>query len=199
MPKIVDHDQYRKTLLDQAFDLFAEKGYAITMRQIAQGLGVSTGTLYHYFPSKEVLFEQLVIELSERDLSRVIAELKTAHSPLERIEAGLSYVEKNKDYLFKQMMVWIDFSQHQNRAGKTYSASFQQVEAKIMGVLVELLGMDDPDLLTFLSSFVDGLIIGQIYDPPISIERQGKLLVKMLRAYLAEADRAETDRVKPNP
>ncbi len=101
MPKIVDHDQYRKTLLDRAFDLFAEKGYAITMRQIAQGLGVSTGTLYHYFPSKEALFEQLVIELAERDLSRIIQEIKTANSPLDRIEAGLSYVEKNKDYLIR--------------------------------------------------------------------------------------------------
>ncbi|MGB6015410.1 MAG: helix-turn-helix domain-containing protein, partial [Nodosilinea sp.] len=48
MPKIVDHDQYRREILDQCFDLFAEKGYAaLTMRQIAQELGVSTGTLYH--------------------------------------------------------------------------------------------------------------------------------------------------------
>ena len=59
MPKIVDHEQYRKELLGKCFDLFAQKGYgSITMRQIAQGLGVSTGTLYHYFPSKQALFEQ---------------------------------------------------------------------------------------------------------------------------------------------
>jgi AcrR family transcriptional regulator len=55
MPKIVDHDQYRKELLSKCFDLFAEKGYgSITMRQIAEGLNVSTGTLYHYFPANKL-------------------------------------------------------------------------------------------------------------------------------------------------
>ncbi|MFM8003959.1 MAG: TetR/AcrR family transcriptional regulator, partial [Dolichospermum sp.] len=42
MPKIVNHEQYRKELLSKCFDLFAEKGYAaITMRQISAGLKVS--------------------------------------------------------------------------------------------------------------------------------------------------------------
>lgn len=75
MPKIVDHEQYRKELLDKCFDLFALKGYdSITMRQIAEGLGVSTGTLYHYFPSKQILFEQLVQEICEQDLSAALVE-----------------------------------------------------------------------------------------------------------------------------
>jgi AcrR family transcriptional regulator len=69
MPKIVDHDRYRKELLGKCFDLFAAKGYgSITMREIAQGLGVSTGTLYHYFPNKKVLFEQLIEQMAERDV-----------------------------------------------------------------------------------------------------------------------------------
>jgi AcrR family transcriptional regulator len=69
MPKVVDHDQYRRTLLQQSLDLFAENGYSsITMRQLAEGLGVSTGTLYHYFPNKENMFLQLVEELTEQIL-----------------------------------------------------------------------------------------------------------------------------------
>jgi AcrR family transcriptional regulator len=70
MPKIVDHDRYRKELLSQCLGVIAEKGYAaITMRQIAEGLGVSTGTLYHYFPSKDSLFDQLVEYISYQDIS----------------------------------------------------------------------------------------------------------------------------------
>ena len=54
MPKVVDHVSYRKHLLDQCVNLFAQYGYeALTMRQIAEALHVSTGTLYHYFPTKE--------------------------------------------------------------------------------------------------------------------------------------------------
>lgn len=75
MPKIVNHEQYRKELLSKCFDLFAAKGYAaITMRQISAGLKVSTGTLYHYFPNKQALFEQLVEEISQQDVITALTE-----------------------------------------------------------------------------------------------------------------------------
>lgn len=189
MPKIVDHDQYRKDLLHKSFDLFAEKGYAITMRQIAQGLGVSTGTLYHYFPSKEALFEQLVLEQAEQDILRVTDELKQANSLAERIETAFQFIEKNQDYFFKQMMICMDFSQHLNREGKECSEVLQQLEEKVYAAIANLLGIEDPDLLMFVSSLVDGLVIGQIYGVQPSISQQGKLLAKMLTVYL-EAESA---------
>lgn len=193
MPKIVDHDQYRKTLLYQAFDLFAEKGYSITMRQMAQGLGVSTGTLYHYFPSKEALFEQLVVELSEQDILRAIDELKHASTLTERLEAGFQFVEKNQDYFFKQMMIWIDFSQQQNREGKQPSQVLQQVEEKICALMSDLLGIQDPEILLLVSSLIDGLVIGQIYGEMPSITSQGKLLAKMLTTYLTQEQAQKLD------
>ncbi|PLZ35065.1 TetR family transcriptional regulator, partial [Fischerella thermalis WC542] len=74
MPKIVDHEQYRKELLMKSFDLFAQKGYAaITMRDIAKELGVSTGTLYHYFSNKKALFLQLVEEQTRQDILNFLA------------------------------------------------------------------------------------------------------------------------------
>jgi AcrR family transcriptional regulator len=187
MPKIVDHVQYRKELLHKSFNLFAEKGYSITMRQIAQGLGVSTGTLYHYFPSKEALFEQLVVELYEQDILQFGAEIKQANTLSARIEAGFQLLENHQDYFFKQMMVWIDFSQHQNREGKEYSDVLKQIEEKTYAAMADLLGITDRDLLLFVSSLVDGLIISQVYGEAPSIARQGKLLAKMLTAYLEKA------------
>jgi AcrR family transcriptional regulator len=47
-------------LLDAGAVLFAEQGYdATTMTQIAQRAGASIGSLYQFFPSKEVLAEAL--------------------------------------------------------------------------------------------------------------------------------------------
>ncbi len=61
MPKIVDRQRYRKELLQKCFDLFAQKDYgSLTMCQIAQKLEVSIVTLYHYFPSKQAIFVQLI-------------------------------------------------------------------------------------------------------------------------------------------
>ena len=82
MPKIVDHDRYRHELLAQCLSLFAEKGFgAVTMRQIADSLGVSTGTLYHYFPNKESIFAQLVEVYCSKDVADFFCPSSRPSSP----------------------------------------------------------------------------------------------------------------------
>jgi AcrR family transcriptional regulator len=50
-------------LLAAALDLFVEKGFAATRaEEVAQRAGVSKGTLFLYFPSKEELFKAVVRE-----------------------------------------------------------------------------------------------------------------------------------------
>ncbi len=50
-------------LLEAALDLFVEKGYAATkVDEVATRAGVSKGTLFLYFPSKEELFKAVVRE-----------------------------------------------------------------------------------------------------------------------------------------
>jgi AcrR family transcriptional regulator len=50
-------------LLEAALDLFVEKGFAATRsEEVAARAGVSKGTLFLYFPSKEELFEAVVVE-----------------------------------------------------------------------------------------------------------------------------------------
>lgn len=50
-------------LLSAALDLFVEKGYAATrVEEVATRAGVSKGTLFLYFPSKEELFKSVVRE-----------------------------------------------------------------------------------------------------------------------------------------
>jgi AcrR family transcriptional regulator len=48
-------------LLDAALELFVEKGFAATRsEEVAKRAGVSKGTLYLYYPSKEELFKAVV-------------------------------------------------------------------------------------------------------------------------------------------
>lgn len=48
-------------LLEAALDLFVEKGYAATrVEEVAARAGVSKGTLFLYYPSKEELFKAVV-------------------------------------------------------------------------------------------------------------------------------------------
>lgn len=48
-------------ILDAAFETFAERGYAATrLEDVAARAGVTKGTIYLYFPTKEKLFEDMV-------------------------------------------------------------------------------------------------------------------------------------------
>ncbi|HEV8597596.1 MAG TPA: TetR family transcriptional regulator [Candidatus Dormibacteraeota bacterium] len=55
-PKTRRGESSRAAILGAALELFQERGYeATTMRAIADGVGVSLGSSYHYFPTKEHL------------------------------------------------------------------------------------------------------------------------------------------------
>jgi AcrR family transcriptional regulator len=55
-PKTRRGETSRAAILSAALELFQEKGYeATTMRAIADRVGVSLGSSYHYFPTKEHL------------------------------------------------------------------------------------------------------------------------------------------------
>ncbi|HEU4458089.1 MAG TPA: TetR/AcrR family transcriptional regulator [Methylibium sp.] len=64
-------DARPQELLDAALELFVEKGFAATRsEEVAARAGVSKGTLYLYYPSKEELLKAVIRE----NLSREIAE-----------------------------------------------------------------------------------------------------------------------------
>ena len=53
--------QKRQQILDGARKVFLEHGFdGASMNDIVKAAGVSKGTIYAYFPSKEKLFEKLV-------------------------------------------------------------------------------------------------------------------------------------------
>jgi len=54
-------EQRRKEILYAALDLFVKRGYAATkIADIAKAASMSVGLLFHYFESKEKLYEELV-------------------------------------------------------------------------------------------------------------------------------------------
>ncbi len=56
----------RQLILDAAFTLFCEKGFEATnVRDIIRDSGLSAGTFYNYFQSKEEIFEELKNDLMQ--------------------------------------------------------------------------------------------------------------------------------------
>lgn len=189
MPKIVDHEQYRKELLGKCFDLFAAKGYAaITMRQISAGLKVSTGTLYHYFPNKQALFEQLVEEISQQDIITALTEFGGKKTLSELMETLGQYLVKNEDYLIKWTYLWVDFCQHQDsKIMLNNSTVFKRANQRCQQVACDLLGVKDVVLASFVLSFVNGVVLEKLWgNENINFPEQSQLLGEMITAYLQQ-------------
>ncbi len=69
-------------LLDAALDLFVEKGFAATRsEEVAARAGVSKGTLFLYFPSKEELFKAVVRENLVRHQTEGAEEIARFEGP----------------------------------------------------------------------------------------------------------------------
>jgi AcrR family transcriptional regulator len=112
MPKQVDHEDMRNKLLDAAGALFASRGYAASgMRDLAAAAGVSTGSLYHYFPDKRALFEQLVERTVDGDLADLEAVLAAvpASTPV-RLDAFLELVRSGEEELQLQSAVLVEYA-----------------------------------------------------------------------------------------
>lgn len=73
-------------ILDAALRLFSQHGYAaVSMRKIAQEVGVQVGALYNYTPDKQSLLFGLMRDHME-DLVSAWATEGSAGTPLERLE-----------------------------------------------------------------------------------------------------------------
>ena len=73
-------------LLDAALDLFVDKGYAATRsEEVAVRAGVSKGTLFLYFPSKEELFKAVVRENVVRHQTEGAEEIARFEGPTAQL------------------------------------------------------------------------------------------------------------------
>ena len=181
MPKVVDHEQYRKELLHKCFDVFAEKGYAsITTREIAKELGVSTGTLYYYFPRKEDMFEQLVEETSQQYFLMFAGELEGKHTQLERFEALGDFIVKHEDRFIKEIYILVDFCQQQGAEAVRKNATLARIREASKEFLTNLFEFSNPALAEFVLTQIQGLLLKRLLGDPISIHEQMVLMGKML-------------------
>jgi AcrR family transcriptional regulator len=56
----------QQAILDAALDVFSAKGfYHASLNDIAAAVGIRDSAIYHYFPSKEALFEAIVTKRAE--------------------------------------------------------------------------------------------------------------------------------------
>jgi AcrR family transcriptional regulator len=87
MPKVVPEykDLAKKRIIDSAYKIFYKKGYHnSTMNDVAREVGVSKGSLYSYFKSKEELLQTATNQFSNDSFNDYFYS-DTSLEPLEKI------------------------------------------------------------------------------------------------------------------
>ncbi|MER7003204.1 TetR/AcrR family transcriptional regulator [Dactylosporangium sp. NPDC000555] len=93
----MDSQDRRSLILEKAAELFATKGVsATTVREIADVTGMLSGSLYHYFESKDDMVAAIVIRYLE-DLNACYGAIPADIDPAEQfvrlVEGSLSIIE----------------------------------------------------------------------------------------------------------
>jgi AcrR family transcriptional regulator len=171
VPKIVDHKARREEILAECFNLFAQQGYAaLTMREIANALNVSTGTLYHYFDGKPALFKSMFQWIGETDAAAAATEIPADLDLDKRLVLLRTYLLTRAEHLTRAIRVGIDFQRHNpNREG--YEA-IQIILVSYRDAIRTQLGLEADREINAILSYIFGCLLHHEFDPSVMLDEQ---------------------------
>lgn len=178
MPKIVNHDKCREELLSRCFELFSRKGYNnVTIKEIIEELDISTGMLYHYFPSKKYLFESLFQYKRVQDIDELSQDMGNADQN-KIIEMFMDRWIENKKTYQDLMMLAIDF--FRSNKCKSDQEVFVQFSNFYSSTISSYFGIQ-PQIGQFILIYLLGLYYHTLLAPgPVNFAEQLSLLKKFI-------------------
>lgn len=89
-PPATDSADTRQAIFDNARRLFAERGYgAVTNKDVAEAVGITTGALYHYVDSKLDLYVAVHRDMQRRVYGRFVEAVEGSATFLGQLDAVL--------------------------------------------------------------------------------------------------------------
>ena len=154
----------QESIVEAARDLLTEGGLqALSMRAVANRVGVSATAIYHYFENKEALVRG-VVATGFRRMESYLRSAAERHSPGSRerlyafAEAYLRFALENREYF--QVLFTLDMQRPQrleeSPEGSGYRLLLENVARAIESGAIR---RADPDLVAFhLWTYVHGLV-----------------------------------------
>jgi AcrR family transcriptional regulator len=195
-PKQDVSEERKSQILDAAMETFAEKGFHKTrMSDIAESSGLSKGSLYWYFDSKDAIILKLIDRVFEFEIKDLTALLKDERSAEERL---FIYTERGGQDIIK-MLKWMplvyDFLALAFRQDAIKTA-IQRYYNKNLDLLVNLIqqGIDAGEFIQgsaleaayAIGAIIEGTVMLWLYDPEqvdilAQIQSSTELLLKGLK------------------
>src|SRR5215469_7455920 len=130
-PQRADARRNRARILQVAFGAFAAEGLSVPVAEIARRAGVGTGTVSRHFPTKQALFEAILLDRTEL-LAGQAARLAAAADPGEAFFEFFALV-------IAEGAANLGMAQALAGAGFDLDATARRTGFDVMGALDELL------------------------------------------------------------
>jgi AcrR family transcriptional regulator len=149
----------RQRIIDAALELLEEREYEkIQIRDIAEAAGVALGTLYRYFPSKDRLFANALVEWSS-SFETTVRRRAGDKSPPERLALLLhraaAAFERYPHYF--QLITVLEVVDD-----PAVRAPFLEYGGRIRGVVMEALDGIDPEDAEMIAALVLPLLAAEL-------------------------------------
>lgn len=146
MPKKIEN--IREKLLNEARRQAKISGYgSVTVRSVAGACGLGTGTVYNYFPSKDMLIASFILEDWEKSLSTMRSSSASGIERMELVYNELISFVSDHDYIFAD-----------SEAEKSFASSFFKWHSQLRLQISETL-LDECNGDRFLSEFLSEAIV----------------------------------------
>lgn len=216
MPKIVDHEQYRETLLEKSLHLFTRKGYNnINMKEVAAEIGVSTGTLYHYFPSKESMLAQMIAWIGDKNVQEYIERTRTVGKMSDRFDMIVDFWKEKSELYENIMLLAMDMYRNGNieewkpvysffaeryTTGMSERLNISRQFARsifiyFIGLSFHSLAFDGADEFYKQIDFLDIIFRPPIVEAPQDMEKAAQNFKRITKTYLMNTMVAEPDTI----
>ncbi len=198
-PKQNVSEERKSQILDAAMETFTEKGFHKTrMSDIAESSGLSKGSLYWYFDSKDAIILKLIDRVFEFEIKDLTALLTDDRSAEERLYI---YTERGGQDIIK-MLKWMplvyDFLALAFRQD-TIKNAIQRYYKKNLDLLVALIqqGIDAGEFnpnsaleaAYTIGAIIEGTVMLWLYDPDqIDIQAHIKSSTELLLQGLKVSD-----------
>lgn len=190
------HEAARRTqILKAARTCIVELGYErVTMRDVAETAGVSTGTIVHYFSDKDTMLEAALLDKVQDTGIAFRAALTGAQSAWERLERLITASIPQSEEVRDEWRLWLTFwgevtrNEHLRAVSERQHRRWTRFLARIIAegsASGEFAQVDAEMTATQLAALIDGLAIqATLQNPELSPALMHQICLDALRRLL---------------
>jgi AcrR family transcriptional regulator len=183
-------EERRQQILSAALTVFSQKGYhATNVSDVAAQAGVSQGTIYWYFESKEALFTAALLWFFEdfgAEASAVVEKGETASEKLRALARSMQEFAKGAEGLFTLFVGFWASSSSPEKSGQFWVDLLREFNDLLTGIVDEgvrqgeFKPVDAEALVWALLASYDGLAAYLMLMPDLDLERVSETFVETL-------------------